>query len=137
VSAHSMTKREREPVRGRANLARLRRPTSDAAIERTSPPELAGLPDDFWDDAVVVDPAGKQPISLRLDEDVLTWFRQRGPGYQTRINQVLRSYMTHAAQPADVVENRKAASVDRDRSTAGTRKRVSRSASPRPAARRR
>jgi uncharacterized protein (DUF4415 family) len=135
VSAHSMTnKRERESGRGRANLARLRRPTSDAAIERTSPPELAGLPDDFWDDAVVVDPAAKQPISLRLDEDVLAWFKQRGPGYQT---QVLRSYMTHAAQPADVVENRKAASVDSDRRTEGTRRRVSRSGSPRPAARRR
>lgn len=35
----------------------------------------------------------KQQITLRLDEDVLTWFKQQGKGYQTRINQLLRAYM--------------------------------------------
>jgi uncharacterized protein (DUF4415 family) len=34
----------------------------------------------------------KEAISLRLDADVLDWFRARGPGYQTRINAVLRAY---------------------------------------------
>jgi uncharacterized protein (DUF4415 family) len=34
----------------------------------------------------------KEAISLRLDADVLDWFRTRGPGYQTRINAVLRAY---------------------------------------------
>ncbi len=32
----------------------------------------------------------KQPVSLRLDTDVLEWFRQTGPGWQTRINRELR-----------------------------------------------
>ena len=40
---------------GRADLKRLRK-TSEAEIEATSPPELADLPNDFWDDAVVVAP---------------------------------------------------------------------------------
>lgn len=34
----------------------------------------------------------KAAISLRLDEDVLEWFKAGGPGYQTRINAVLRAY---------------------------------------------
>ncbi len=35
----------------------------------------------------------KAAISLRLDADVLDWFRTQGTGYQTRINAVLRAYM--------------------------------------------
>jgi uncharacterized protein (DUF4415 family) len=34
----------------------------------------------------------KAAISLRLDADVLDWFKAQGPGYQTRINAVLRAY---------------------------------------------
>lgn len=59
----------------------------------TSPPELADLPDDFWDNAVIMEPVTKAAISLRVDDDVLAWFRAGGPGYQTRMNAVLRSYM--------------------------------------------
>jgi len=66
---------------------------SEAEIERTSPPELADLPAGFWKDARIVTPVPKQAISLRVDEDVLAWFRSLGPRYQTRMNAVLRSYM--------------------------------------------
>ena len=38
----------------------------------------------------------KQLLSLRIDHDVLEWFREQGPGYQTRMNAVLRAYMEHA-----------------------------------------
>ncbi|MBS0446477.1 MAG: BrnA antitoxin family protein [Proteobacteria bacterium] len=34
----------------------------------------------------------KASISLRVDQDVLEWFKQQGPGYQTRINAVLRAF---------------------------------------------
>jgi uncharacterized protein (DUF4415 family) len=37
--------------------------------------------------------ARKAAISLRVDPEVLEWFRTQGPGYQTRINSVLRAYM--------------------------------------------
>jgi uncharacterized protein (DUF4415 family) len=36
----------------------------------------------------------KKPITLRLDADVLAWFKGDGRGYQTRINQALRKIMT-------------------------------------------
>ena len=35
----------------------------------------------------------KKPYSLRLDEDVVAWFKSRGDGYQTRINAALRDYV--------------------------------------------
>jgi uncharacterized protein (DUF4415 family) len=38
----------------------------------------------------------KAAISLRLDEEILAWFRTQGPGYQTRMNAVLRAYMEAA-----------------------------------------
>ena len=34
----------------------------------------------------------KSSISLRVDQDVLEWFKAQGPGYQTRINTVLRAF---------------------------------------------
>ena len=35
----------------------------------------------------------KKSITMRVDEDVLEWYKSLGKGYQTRINRVLRSYM--------------------------------------------
>ena len=86
------TREPRRPSRGRAKLARLRR-VSDAEIRRTAPAELADLPANFWDEAELVAPSPKRAISLRLDEDVLDWFRRSGPRYQTRMNAVLRMYV--------------------------------------------
>ena len=89
--------RSNQALRGRADLGRLRR-VSEREIRATSPPELADLPDGFWDQAKVVEPPTKQPISLRVDADVLHWFKTQGPRYQSRMNAVLRSYMTQSRQ---------------------------------------
>jgi len=35
----------------------------------------------------------KKQITLRIDEDVLDWFKSRGKGYQSKINDVLRNWM--------------------------------------------
>ena len=35
----------------------------------------------------------KQIVTIRLDVDMLDWFKAAGPGYQTRINQILREHM--------------------------------------------
>ena len=86
------------PSHGRANLAALRR-VSDRDIARTAPDELRDLPPDFWDGAVPVLPAAKIPISLRVDSDVLAFFRGTGPRFQSRMNAVLRSYMERTAAP--------------------------------------
>jgi uncharacterized protein (DUF4415 family) len=52
-----------------------------------------------WSDAVLVIPARKKAISIRVDEDVLNFFKKEGGGYQRRINAVLRSYMQQKAKP--------------------------------------
>ena len=87
-----------KPSHGRANLTKLRR-VSDAEIARSAPSELRDLPADFWDEAVPVLPPTKVPISLRVDADVLEFFRETGPRYQSRMNAVLRSYMERIAKP--------------------------------------
>jgi uncharacterized protein (DUF4415 family) len=46
----------------------------------------------FWEGARVVMPQRKETITIRLDSDLLARLRQ-SPGYQTRINAVLRAYM--------------------------------------------
>jgi uncharacterized protein (DUF4415 family) len=74
---------------------------------KTSPDELVNLPDDFWDAADVVMPVAKRAISLRVDEDVLGWFRALGPGYQTRMNAVLRTYMKRRSEARDAREGRR------------------------------
>jgi len=79
--------------RGRADVRRLQQLT-DREILATSPAELASLPANFWEGATVVEPVAKQPISLRVDADVLDWFKAQGPRYQSRMNAVLRSFMT-------------------------------------------
>jgi uncharacterized protein (DUF4415 family) len=35
----------------------------------------------------------KEQLTIRIDSDVLEWYREQGPGYQTRINALLRAYM--------------------------------------------
>ncbi len=42
----------------------------------------------------------KKAVTLRLDADVLAWFKKPGPGYQTRINRVLRSVMMEERKEA-------------------------------------
>jgi uncharacterized protein (DUF4415 family) len=46
-----------------------------------------------WSNAVAVYPQPKQALSIRVDQDVLDFFKASGKGYQTRINAVLRHYM--------------------------------------------
>jgi uncharacterized protein (DUF4415 family) len=53
--------------------------------------------EEFWKNAKVVWPVRKQIVTMRLDADLLSWFRQQR-GYQTRINAILRAYMSTHAQ---------------------------------------
>lgn len=54
----------------------------------------------FWEKAELRLPQPKKGVYLRLDQDVLDWLKGQGPGYQTRINAILRSYMeTHRPRP--------------------------------------
>ena len=46
----------------------------------------------------------KQIVTIRLDVDMLTWFKSAGPGYQTRINQILRDHMDAQRSAAKAAE---------------------------------
>jgi len=55
--------------------------------------DVPPLDEEFWENVELRMPQRKVPITIRLDPDVLAWFRSLGKGYQTRINAVLRTYM--------------------------------------------
>ncbi|OGB65986.1 MAG: hypothetical protein A2Y94_04435 [Caldithrix sp. RBG_13_44_9] len=63
----------------------------DSEIDYTDIPETD---EKFWKDAEVFYPDQKVQVSIRLDKEIISWFKQFGRGYQTRINSVLRSYIT-------------------------------------------
>jgi uncharacterized protein (DUF4415 family) len=73
-------------------LARLRKLT-DAEIEASIAHDPDWSEDIDWSKAVLVVPPKKKAISIRVDEDVLDYFKKEGAGYQRRMNAVLRSYM--------------------------------------------
>ncbi len=54
--------------------------------------DIPEVDNDFWANAVIKYPEKKKSVTLRLDADVLDWFRSWGKGYQSRINSVLRSF---------------------------------------------
>ena len=60
---------------------------------RADAPEAKSLGAEFWRSARVVMPAGKTSVHLRLDSDVVEWFKARGKGHLTRMNAVLRAYV--------------------------------------------
>ena len=47
----------------------------------------------FWEDADVVMPTHKIHLSVRLDENIVDYFKQKGHGYQSKINAVLKAYV--------------------------------------------
>lgn len=76
-------------------LSKAFRSMSDAEVERraAADPDAGIIPPGFWDNAQVWTPENKQQITLRLDPDVIRWFKATGKGYQSRIGAVLRSYV--------------------------------------------
>jgi uncharacterized protein (DUF4415 family) len=58
--------------------------------------DVQGEPD--WTQAVVGLPVPKQHINIRVDHDVLEWFKSSGRGYQTLMNNVLRVFVQSRRQ---------------------------------------
>jgi uncharacterized protein (DUF4415 family) len=80
----------------RYSLEEIRRMKSETNWDRLREQEDSADPQEFevdWSTARLVEPEIKQAISLRLDRDVLDYFKASGKGYQTRMNAVLRAYM--------------------------------------------
>lgn len=82
-----------EELRAMHNRGELESPRENAAA--------IDMPIGFWDTALPQAPKTKQAISMRVDPEVLDFFKSQGEGYQTRINAVLRSYVdAHKKHPA-------------------------------------
>lgn len=85
----------------RMSLDEIRKFKGETDWKRLKRDEAAGIEpesdeDEFevdWSRARLVVPEPKTPVSIRLDPDVLAFFKAQGRGYQTRINAVLRAYM--------------------------------------------
>lgn len=82
------------PRRGKTDWKKFHNLT-DAEIEAgmAKDPVWREFNDLDWSEGVVVIPPKKKAISIRVDEDVLDYFKQHGAGYQRRMNAVLRSFM--------------------------------------------
>lgn len=76
-------------------LSKAFREMSDEEVERraATDPDAGVIPPGFWDKAELRVPLTKQQITLRLDPDVIGWFKRSGKGYQSRMGAVLRSYV--------------------------------------------
>jgi len=88
---------EKEDIR-RYSMEELKEMRARGDYVRTRPdaPESdEGLDEEFWKNARVVMPGERRKdlVSLRIDHEVLEWFREQGKGHLTRMNAVLRSYM--------------------------------------------
>ena len=80
-------------ARERKELAALEK-MADSAIDTSDIPEITD-----WSKAQVgrfYRPI-KQPVTIRLDADVIAWFKETAPQYQTAVNKVLRDYMERNA----------------------------------------
>ncbi len=61
---------------------------------REDAPEAEPVGEEFWKNAVIVEPHDrKTSVHLRLDPDVLLWFKAQGKGHLTKMNLVLRAYV--------------------------------------------
>jgi uncharacterized protein (DUF4415 family) len=63
------------------------------ADEKIDTSDIPELDEEFFREATIRLPQAKQLVSIRLDRDVLDWFKQQGKGYQTKINAVLQAYV--------------------------------------------
>lgn len=90
------TRRGRPIGLGKTDWARIRS-MSPAEAERNARADPDNPPADaeWLAHAVAERPPAKVSVGLRLDRDVVEWFREGGRGYQTRINAILRAYMEH------------------------------------------
>ena len=97
-----IVKRSQSGIRkGKTDWTRVRALTDSQMLKAArGDPDTVLLDDAFWRTAVLVKPDPKAVISVRIDRDVLEFFKAEGRGYQTRMNAVLRAYVVHARKQA-------------------------------------
>ncbi len=77
---------------------------SDEEIDLSENPELG---ESFFSNAALRMPEPKKSVSIRIDKDVIEWYKRQGPGYQTRMNTVLRMYMQAKSRTARRVPSKR------------------------------
>ncbi len=89
----------RERGEGRSDWDRVKK-MSDEEIEQAvaEDPDAGILPENWPEGVEIGMPQAKERITVRLDADVLDWFKSQGKGYQTRINAVLKAYVDSQKQ---------------------------------------
>lgn len=107
--ATRMTLRDAQATASKTDWQRLKAMPNEA-ISRAAEADADNLPLDdlFFETARRLPPSAslkeaKQQITLRIDADVLKWFRASGSGYQSRMNAVLKAYaQTHGGHGSHV-----------------------------------
>ena len=105
-----------------AELAEMRRRGEDktdwAKVEAMSEADIEHVtkndPDEnieWGDDWIPLIPAPKRHLNLRIDGDIVDWFKAQGSGYQTRMNAVLRAYVGAQRKNADGKPRRRVKAV--------------------------
>ncbi len=96
MSEKHIMKSADELGRGRTDWARVDALT-DEEIEQAvaEDPDQELLDAEWFRTAELVVPGEKERVTLRVDRDVLEFFKQKGRGYQTRMNAVLKAYVLH------------------------------------------
>lgn len=78
----------------RYTLADLRRMKDAGEIyHNPNAPEGPDLGDEFWKNAVWVEPKGTTSVHLKLDPEVFDYFKAQGKGHITRMQDVLKAYV--------------------------------------------
>ena len=96
-----VTLEEAMRMEDRTDYARIDAMTDEDIARAVADDPDAGPLDTDWTKARLVLPPGKENVTLRVDRDVLTWFRSTGKGFHTRMNAVLRAYMEAHRQPSE------------------------------------
>ena len=99
----SYSAEELKELEGHTDWKALREKT-DEEIEQDvrEDPDAVLLDEEWFEKANLVVPSSeKKRITIRLDEDIVEHFKQGGPGYQSRINDVLRAYVTSKRRGGD------------------------------------
>ena len=125
---------EARRMKGKTDYARLDAMTdTDIAKAVAEDPDAAPLDID-WDKAsLVIPPTAKDLITLRIDHDLLEWLRSTGPGYQTRINQVLRAWYEQSARREQAKSERVKLKVPKLKPPPGLAKAMAKKAAAKPA----
>jgi uncharacterized protein (DUF4415 family) len=93
-------KKKSTSTKSRTDFDRLDK-MKDEDIDLSDAPEITS---EMFAKAIVrrgLKPRTKKQVTLRIDSDVLEWYKKQGRGYQTRINLLLRAYMNEHRRQGD------------------------------------